>query len=50
VNFDFFISKILRSKQLRFCQIPLIQTGYILRDRVTTGIDVLAGEQAWPVS
>ncbi|WP_303810139.1 hypothetical protein, partial [Sandarakinorhabdus limnophila] len=35
VNFDFFISKILRSKQLRFCQIPLIQTGYILRDRVT---------------
>jgi putative transposase len=34
VNFDFFISKILRSKQLRFCQIPLIQTGYILRDRV----------------
>jgi hypothetical protein len=39
VNFDFFISKTLRSKQLRFCQIPLIQTGYILRDRVTVGVD-----------
>jgi hypothetical protein len=47
VNFDFFISKILRSKQLRFCQIPLIQTGYILRDRVKSYrcIHILAPEQ-----
>jgi hypothetical protein len=34
VNFDFFISKILRANKLRFCRIPFIQTGYILRDRV----------------
>jgi predicted transport protein len=39
VNFDFFIRKILRSTQLRFCQIPLIQTGHILRDRVSAKVD-----------
>jgi hypothetical protein len=47
VNFDFFISKILRSKQLRFCQIPLILNGHILRDRVKAlgRTAALAGEE-----
>lgn len=34
MNFDFSIRKFLRLTELQFCQIPLIQTGHIFRDRV----------------